>query len=687
MQKQLNKFDIGRTVRTRKLQDRKTLAAESRTWYLSSPVLREYYSGLIHAQVRQAVPLRQKRKLYSIAPFVSAAMIFMLLIQSVVYLSAAKSAQGEILGAATSAYSDLSSAGGSLANQNFSNAQTQFDSALSSITDAKNKLDEFKALQLVAPQASGADHVLSGASLLASAGIKLTSALALFDELKVSDKGLSADNLTTKITQSKDTLAAALFLLQRAQNEFDSASGLPASYSDTLNKAKTQVGALTGMLQNLTNLEDIYLGLFGNGPRVYLMVFENYDETRATGGFIGTYGVLKVDSGKIQSLKIDSIYDLDGHIYEQVAAPGPFQPEIKKWGIRDANWFVDFPTTAKKLLQFYEYGGETADGVLAVTPSLFEDILNLTGPVPMPAYGVTVNSSNFQEVVQYKTSIDYDKKLNQPKKFLADLAPIMLNKLTSLDKQKWLELMQIMQTNLTQKQVLLYSKDSATEQKITDMKFSGNTLSSDQDYLQIVNDNLGGTKTDLKIDQIANLKTRILSDGTIIDTLSITRENRASAANKDFMRILIPEGSTVLSSQGFDPGTFNPSVAQGFTTDPDLAAWDQGQKLGDRTFIRHEAGKNEITGWLNTDPNESKTVILVYTIPYKASVSLFKNNVVYSLLLQKQPGTKAYSFSANIDAGDLKPYWLSAGANYSSGTINFDYNTGSDQYWATVLTK
>src|SRR6185503_15609297 len=112
-----------------------------------------------------------------------------------------------------------------------------------------------------------------------------------------------------------------------------------------------------------------------------LMLFQNYDEIRGTGGFIGTYGVVKVENGKIQSLKIDSIYDLDGSNYSRIAAPGPFQPEIPKWGMRDANWFADFPTSAKKILQMYEHGVETADGVIAFTPQLFENILNLTGPI------------------------------------------------------------------------------------------------------------------------------------------------------------------------------------------------------------------------------------------------------------------------------------------------------------------
>src|SRR6185369_5710886 len=128
-------------------------------------------------------------------------------------------------------------------------------------------------------------------------------------------------------------------------SEFEKVSSIPLDYENTLTTAKQQVSQLAGILDKLVGLENLYLNVF-DGQKTYLLIFENYDEERATGGFIGTYGVLKVSNGSINKLQISSIYDLDGQIFEQIAAPGPFQPDIKRWGIRDANWFADFPTSA-----------------------------------------------------------------------------------------------------------------------------------------------------------------------------------------------------------------------------------------------------------------------------------------------------------------------------------------------------
>jgi hypothetical protein len=632
------------------------------------------------------VPIKIHKSKWLIVPFVAGIIVIMLVVQGLIYVSSANNSKKDILGAATAAYTDLSSASASLSGQNFTDAQLKFTQALANLNSAQSKLDKFKSLQLVATQAKSADQILSGATHLATAGQKLTSAIEVFGDLKITSGGVETTNLADKLRANKGTLDEALVELTQAKSEFDSVGNIPPDYAESLQKARDQVSALIGMLTNLTNLEDIYLGFFGTGPRVYLLVFENYDEVRATGGFIGTYGVIKINDGKIADLKIDSIYDLDGHIYDNIAAPGPFQPYIKKWGIRDANWFADFPTSARKLLQFFESGSQTADGVLAFTPAMFEDLLTLTGPIHMDKYNVTLDAQNFQEIVQYKTSVDYDKKSNNPKQMLADFAPLLLDKLSTLNQEGWLRLLEIMQSNLLQKQVLLYSKDANLEKNIEQLKVAGNILPQDQDYLNIVNTNLGGTKTDLKVTQSAELHSKILSDGSIIDTLKVTRTNHAVDRNVNFMRVLVPIGSTLVSSSGADSHEFNKSAAEGFRTDPDLAAWDNGEILG-HTFITTESGKTEFASWLTLEPGESKTVTQVYMIPYKAKTNVVSGETVYSLLFQKQNGVPDYYLSASLDPGPLKPYWHSSDVGLDSQLVKFDYTTKSDQYWAVLLTK
>ena len=635
--------------------------------------------------VKKFAPHSYGKQMVQIGSFALAGLLLITVLQSLVYLSSARKASGEILGAATSAYTELNTAGENLSTQNFGAAQQLFEAAQSNINQAQSKLNNFRALTWLAPQANSADHILAGAGYLADAGKKLTTALDLFGELKVSSKGIETQNFSDKLNANRQLLSQSRDYIRLASREFNAATSLPMDYAGTLNKATGQVSELGSILDKLIDLEDLYLAFFTQ-QKTYLLIFENYDEARATGGFIGSYGVLKTDRGAIQQLKIESIYQLDGQIYEQIAAPGPFQPAIKRWGTRDANWFADFPTSADKLLYFFELGGETADGVISVTPKMFKDILNLTGPIDMPDYGVTLTPDNFQALVQFKTSVDYDKTLNQPKKFLADAAPVFLDRLMNLKKEQWFELLQIFEDNLRQRHVLLYSKNAETEKQIQDLGFGGQILSTDYDYLSINNSNLGGTKTDLSIQQKANLKTKILSDGSIINTLTISRKNTAEELNKDYLRVLVPFGSQFVSASGFDDYAYLDSVAAGMRTDPDLAAWDKGQLLSN-VYIRTETGKTEFAGWLTTKPGEERSVTVTYMLPFKISADAFGNAQSYSLLLQKQSGSKPFNFHGSISLGSYKSIWQGPGVASFVNSVNFESNTNTDDYWPIIISK
>src|SRR5690606_29789389 len=141
---------------------------------------------------------------------------------------------------------------------------------------AQQRLNEFQVLKKIVPQAQSADNLLSGAASLSDAGQKLSAALHLFSELKVTSAGFETANLRDKIRQSRDLLAQSRQLLLMAGSHFDKVRSVPADYTDTLTKAKMEVNQLEAVLAKLIGLQDLYLEFFG-GQKNYLMVFQNYD--------------------------------------------------------------------------------------------------------------------------------------------------------------------------------------------------------------------------------------------------------------------------------------------------------------------------------------------------------------------------------------------------------------------------
>jgi len=170
---------------------------------------------------------------------------------------------------------------------------------------------------------------------------------------------------------------------------------------------------------------------------------------------MGTFGDAHIVNGNLLSLNVSSIYDLDGQLSQKIQPPFPIYAVNDRWFLRDSNWFADFPATAKKITYFYEReGGQTPDEIVALTPTVMQNLLALTGPIQLPRYGVTLTPDNFVETIQTQSSAYYGGLDNKPKQILADLFPILLTRLGSLSKDQSPQLLQIIQDSFNQKQLV-----------------------------------------------------------------------------------------------------------------------------------------------------------------------------------------------------------------------------------------
>ncbi|MFA5318027.1 MAG: DUF4012 domain-containing protein [Patescibacteria group bacterium] len=123
--------------------------------------------------------------------------------------------------------------------------------------------------------------------------------------------------------------------------------------------------------ENIINL--LHSLLFEEQEQVYLILLQNNTELRPTGGFIGNYGILKIKEGRITSLYIDDIYNLDKLAEEklEIIPPEPLRKYFnrERWFLRDINWSPDFSISAHRAWAMYllEGGQEKIDGIIAVT--------------------------------------------------------------------------------------------------------------------------------------------------------------------------------------------------------------------------------------------------------------------------------------------------------------------------------
>jgi hypothetical protein len=586
----------------------------------------------------------------------------------------------------------LMSAADSVRVGDFTSARDGFDRAYTSFTKADERLGlAGRAVSAVAGILPIRTSVAAAAPMIAAgrdisiAGSEIASGAA---------QAVLASDPVDQVEAIRGRLTTAIPHLERAEAALaavDSAA-LPAPYRQPMATTREKMPELIGGLKRAASAASLLEDLMGaDGAKRYLVIFQNNAELRPTGGFIGSFALLDVDRGRIKSLEMPKggSYDLQGSQRAKLVSPRPLHLINPNWEFQDANWYPDFPTSAEKLAWFYEKsGGPTVDGVIAVTARAMEDLLEITGPVEMEEYGKTIDSRNFWFETQKQVEIEYDKSSNQPKKFLADLAPKMIDKIMAADKDAAIGLLGAADASLAGKEVIIWAKDGEAQDKVLALGWAGDIKPTDGDYLTVVHTNIAGQKTDSVMDESISQTVKVLPDASATATLTIKRTHNGQKGalfngvrNVDWLRVYVPEGSSLVEARGFD--TPDPKLFKipdsDRVLDDRLAAEESTVEVDRRSQARtySESGKTVFAGWVQTDPGETSSVTLVYKLPPDAidfkeasdgaspMLALIdrgarSSSLSYSLLVQKQPGAKPPSFSLTVDLPrGWRPSWQS----------------------------
>lgn len=628
--------------------------------------------------------------------FLAGIFLMLLVVVGLSELARAEQLKKQVLGEATVGYELFGSAKQGildsdlrLAGENFALASQSFARARGQINDAGGVVGQ---LVKILPQGVDLDRILRSASHVSEALDLSTSGFSEFSNSKLSwDSQTNSSDIeffrNTKTSRayfikSEAELDSALALLS-AVNPNSLPSDLIVKYQQSL----VELNLAKGVISNLVSLQDVILELLGGEAKTYLLMFQNNNEARATGGFIGTYGTLHFENGRMKIGKIESIYHLEGQLQTNIVPPVPIARLLNnRWGIHDSNWFVDFPTSARKFIEFYELTtGQLADGVIAMTPNVFEELLAITGPIEMGEYGETLDSQNFRAVVQFKTSTDYDRAENRPKKFLSDFTPKLLTRFSALNPDQFLEVFDTMLQMVSEKEIMLFSLDQDLQSKLSEFGATGKIQQTDGDYLGIFHSNVGGGKTDLGISTKVEKEVKISVTGVATVKLSITREHqgfteREFPKNVDYMRILVPLGSNLMTAAGFDQVYLDSFRKTGYAKDREVDFWQSQQREFKDTGVSvgSEAFYTEFAGWLELDPGQKKTVSLEYKLPFVVSN-------LYTEVLQKQPGSRAFDYTLRVDHGRELLYSYPERFENSGSTSFISRVVVSDRIHALVI--
>jgi hypothetical protein len=575
----------------------------------------------------------------------------------------------------------------------FNDAYDRFNTVQSDINSLGNVLVESSKFFPYLSKLSSGEQLSDAGKNISRIGVLATDILKTLNEIKNplgSDEPIAYLKIFQNVDQNLTEIAIRMNDLQGNLDNIN-LEDIPAEQRNQFIDLKNKLPEINKFVSSFSEEEKVLTDVLGgNGPRKYLFLFQNNQEMRATGGFIGTYAVLDIADGNVRSFFVDGIFNPDGQLREKVIPPAPIQKISAAWSLHDSNWFPDFPVSAEKACWFYEKtGGPTVDGVITMTPTVMQRLLEITGPIEMSDYGVTIDKDNFMENIQTEVEINYDKEENQPKKILADLAPKILDRIFNAKNISDIsKTMDVLLASLNEKHILIYSKNYNIETMLSNNGWSGEVLNTDKDYLSVINTNINGYKTDGVIDETIAHRAEIQTDGSIIDTVTITRHHNGgntpyvwwNRVNADYMRVYVPKGSKLISVSGQTQEFDSPPIdyqALGFKHDAQVEMEEDGTIIDPQngTRIYNESDKTVFANWIYVSPQESATMKYSYILPFKLDTNLTtKPADTYSLLAQKQSGSVSSKFSTDIIYPDFyKTIWKYPSenmTNFSTGEEN-----------------
>lgn len=377
-------------------------------------------------------------------------------------------------------------------------------------------------------------------------------------------------------------------------------------------------------------------------PRTYLFLFLNNTELRPAGGFIGSYGVIRFTNGMPELLKVEGTEALD--LAADLSKFGPPPEPMKKylkldhWQLRDSNWSPDFRSSTEQGLTFYRQenglAADEIDGVIAITPTVVERVLEISGPITVN--GVTFTSENFVKTLEDEVEYKYVERgipLSDRKKMLKDVTREMLKRMMTDVFRHWKEYTHLSSKLLDQKHVVLYSHNLDEQAFLMSRNWAGAVAPTNpkQDYLMWVDANLGALKTDAVMERSLSYSIEPTEKGYVA-TASMQLKHtgvfdKFTTRYQDYARVFVPEGSVLVKAEGFAPGTPEvPSIAEGV-----------------------ELGKQWFGGFVSIEPGRTKTVRISYMLPASISESITEG--VYDLIVQKQIGTLSPRLTLQLSFG------------------------------------
>jgi len=375
-------------------------------------------------------------------------------------------------------------------------------------------------------------------------------------------------------------------------------------------------------------------GFFGD--KTYLVVLQDNDEIRGTGGLMDVLGLITVHDGSISNLQYQYISTGINSTWNPIVnlnAPPSFTQffGVDTAQLSDSNVQYNFASFAPELQSdFYNATGKQVDGIIALDFTAVQAIMNVTGPITVS--GEVITSRNVVDRLHYYSAAAEGAKTSLTSlvsTLTIDLAGVIRN--SSL--QQKLALFATLQTLESEGHVLIYPNQGFW------FRTAVASTPAATDSISVVDNTLGSEKADFSVNRTIDYHVQLFPDGSAVSTLTLTYTNGNWWDYDVFSTALVPPGAELTSVQNATQEFKGPLVTNG----------DGYTALSSRMLIA---------------ANSTGSVTYTYIQPNVVSgIGMWHS---YDLYIQKQAGITSYILNASVQ---LPP----------GSTMIHEANVGSNQ--------
>ena len=388
--------------------------------------------------------------------------------------------------------------------------------------------------------------------------------------------------------------------------------------------------------------------------KTYAVMLLNNKELRPSGGFLGSYVLVKTGNGVIKEWTVKDVYDADGKLPGHVEPPYPVQESFKQgwWKLRDADWDPDFSSGAATIAWFMDQGGDHVDGMVALNLDFVEKWLSIMGPVKVFSYDRELTADNFYTLAQSSAQVGWVPGSTQKRDFLGAAGVALAEETKKANPSQLVKLAREVWRQLKTGQMMLWFEDKDLQKTVAEKHWDGGWGKGWGDYLYVAEANLGSNKSNCcvtrsVIQEITGDEEKIRIDwkNTSKYQNPVPEEDFWGGNYLNYLRVVVPSGAEV-AEVTVGGEKLRRAVEADFAFPNSLR-----QRRTMEMYAVEERGDLQLIGfWADVPAGGENWAQVTLTRAEKPRS--------YSIRIRRQPGIAGFDYRLTVDGKEIWKGWI-----------------------------